>query len=108
MSDKVNKLCRMAREARHDLLVVTDSDVRVEPGFLRAVAAPFNDASVGGVTCLYKGLTDGSLAADLEATGNSTDFAARRFSRVAFCASELHARRRDGDNQGTFDGDWRF
>ncbi|MGA8034481.1 MAG: bacteriohopanetetrol glucosamine biosynthesis glycosyltransferase HpnI [Candidatus Acidiferrales bacterium] len=76
VSDKVNKLCRMAREARHDLLVVTDSDVRVEPGFLRAVAAPFNDASVGGVTCLYKGLTDGSLAADLEATGNSTDFAA--------------------------------
>ena len=76
VSDKVNKLCRMAREAKNDLLVVTDSDVRVEPGFLRAVAAPFNDPAVGGVTCLYKGLTDGSLAADLEATGNSTDFAA--------------------------------
>jgi ceramide glucosyltransferase len=74
-SDKVNKLCRMAREAKHDLLVVTDSDVRVEPGFLRAVAAPFNDARIGGVTCLYRGLTDGSLAANLEATGNSTDFA---------------------------------
>jgi ceramide glucosyltransferase len=76
VSDKVNKLCRMAREAKNDLLVVTDSDVRVEPGFLRAVAAPFNDGSVGGATCLYKGLTDDSLAADLEATGNSTDFAA--------------------------------
>jgi ceramide glucosyltransferase len=75
VSDKVNKLCRMAREAKHDLLVVTDSDVRVEPGFLRAVAAPFNDSSIGGVTCLYRGFTDGSLAANLEAAGNSTDFA---------------------------------
>ena len=36
----------------------------------------FSDAKVGGVTCLYRGLTDGSLAADLEAIGNSTDFAA--------------------------------
>ena len=76
VSDKVNKLNRMAREAKHDLLVVTDSDVRVEPGFLRAVAAPFNDPNIGGVTCLYRGLTDGSLAPNLEALGNSTDFAA--------------------------------
>jgi ceramide glucosyltransferase len=74
-SDKVNKLCRMVREARHDIVIVSDSDVRVEPGFLRAVAAPFSDPKVGGVTCLYRGLTDGSFAADLEALGNSTDFA---------------------------------
>jgi ceramide glucosyltransferase len=75
-SDKMNKLCRMAREAKHQILVVSDSDVRVEPGFLRAVVAPFRDPQVGGVTCLYRGLTDGSRAADLEAIGNSTDFAA--------------------------------
>ena len=75
-SDKVNKLCRMAREARHEIVIVTDSDVRVEPGFLRAIAAAFRDPEVGGVTCLYRGLTDGSFAASLEAMGNSTDFAA--------------------------------
>ncbi len=74
-SDKVNKLCRMAREARNDLVIVSDSDVRVEPGFLRAVAAPFADSKLGGVTCLYRGLTDGCFAADLEALGNTTDFA---------------------------------
>jgi ceramide glucosyltransferase len=75
-SDKVNKLCRMVREAAHEIILVSDSDVRVEPGFLRAVAAPFRDSKVGGVTCLYRGITDGSFAADLEALGNSTDFSA--------------------------------
>jgi len=76
VSDKVNKLCRMAREARHDILAVSDSDVRVTPEYLRAIAAPFRDPAVGAVTCLYRGLTDGSLAANLEAIGNSTDFTA--------------------------------
>jgi ceramide glucosyltransferase len=76
VSDKVNKLCRMAREARHEILAVSDSDVRVGPGYLRAIAAPFRDPAVGAVTCLYRGLTDGSLAANLEAIGNSTDFTA--------------------------------
>ena len=74
-SDKVNKLCRMAREAQHDVLLISDSDVRVAPGFLRTIAASFADPQVGGVTCLYRGLTDGSFAADLEALGNSADFA---------------------------------
>ena len=76
VSDKVNKLCRMAGEARHDLLVVCDSDVRVEPGFLRSIAALLVDSDCGGATCLYRGLTDDSFAADLLALGNSTDFAA--------------------------------
>jgi ceramide glucosyltransferase len=75
VSDKVNKLCRMTRESRHDLVLVSDSDVRVDPGFLREVARPFSDPGVGGVTCLYRGLTDGAFAADLEALGNSADFA---------------------------------
>ena len=74
-SDKVNKLCRMVREARYEIILVSDSDVRVEPGFLGAVAAPFADPTVGGVTCLYRGLTNGSFAATVEALGNSADFA---------------------------------
>lgn len=76
VSDKVNKLCRMVRAAAHEIVLVSDSDVRVGPGYLRAIAAPFHDPKVGAVTCLYRGLTDGSLAANLEAIGNSTDFAA--------------------------------
>jgi ceramide glucosyltransferase len=96
VSDKVNKLCRMAKEARYDVLVVCDSDVRVDPNFLRSVAAPFADPAVGGVTCLYRGATDGSFAAALEALGNSTDFAAgvlvaRLFSGIDFMLGAVMA-----------------
>lgn len=95
-SDKVNKLCRMVREARHDTVIVSDSDVRVGPGFLRAVALPFSDPKVGGVTCLYRGLTDGGFAADLEALGNSADFApgvlvARLFGGLDFMLGAVMA-----------------
>lgn len=75
VSDKVNKLCRLVREARHETVLICDSDVRVKRDFLSRVIPHFSAAEVGGVTCLYKGMTDGSLASDLEALGNSTDFA---------------------------------
>jgi ceramide glucosyltransferase len=88
VSDKMNKLCRLSREARHDIVIVSDSDVRVDPGYLHAVAAPFQDPQVGAVTCLYRGVTDGSIAADLEAVGNSTDFAAGVL--VAWLFSDLN------------------
>jgi ceramide glucosyltransferase len=74
--DKVNKLARMSQEARHDLLVVSDSDIRVGPEYLKAIAAPFIDPQTGVVTCLYRGLTGHALGSQLEALGNSTDFAA--------------------------------
>src|SRR5580658_324943 len=94
--DKVNKLCRMVRQARHEIVIVTDSDVRVEQGFLRAVVPPFADPRVGGVTCLYRGLTDGGFAADLEALGNSADFApgvlvARLFGGLNFMLGAVMA-----------------
>jgi ceramide glucosyltransferase len=73
-SSKVNKLCRLAREARHDLLVISDSDIRVTPEYLKAVVDPFRDPRVGAVTCLYTGTSDGHLTDDLEALGIATDF----------------------------------
>jgi ceramide glucosyltransferase len=96
INDKVNKLCRMAREAKHDLILVSDSDVRVEQGFLKKIAAAFRDPQVGGVTCLYRGQTDGSLASSLEALGNSTDFApsvlvARRLRGLNFMLGAVMA-----------------
>jgi ceramide glucosyltransferase len=55
-SAKVSNLINMMRAARHDWLVLADSDVRVPPGYLAAVAAPLADPTVGIVTCPYRGV----------------------------------------------------
>lgn len=55
-SAKVSNLINMMRAARHDWLVLADSDVRAPPGYLAAVAAPLADPAVGIVTCPYRGV----------------------------------------------------
>lgn len=74
-SDKVNNLCQLAQNAEYDLLVMSDSDVRVEPDYLRQVVAPFADPEVGVVTALYKSLSAGTLASHLDALGMYMDSA---------------------------------
>jgi ceramide glucosyltransferase len=75
-NDKVNKLCRLDREARYDLLVITDGDIRVEPDYLRRVAAAFEDPHVGAATCLYRGRTQPNLWSELEDLNLTTEFLA--------------------------------
>ncbi len=71
---KVSNLAQMAAEARYDYLIVNDSDIRVAPDYLRRVIAPLQQARVGMVTCLYRGVAGASLGSRLEALGISTDF----------------------------------
>jgi ceramide glucosyltransferase len=72
-NNKINSFCRLVKEAKYDLLVMTDSDVRVERDYLREVAAPFADPAVGGVTSFYRCTSGGTLAADLDMLGMCTD-----------------------------------
>lgn len=63
---KVSSLQQMAAHARHAILVLSDSDTRVAPDYLRRLAAPFADPAVGLVTALYRGVAPAGLAAHLE------------------------------------------
>lgn len=62
---------RMIPEAANEILVITDSDVRVESDFLKRVHAPLSSA--GLVTCLYRGLPLGGFWSHLEALGMSVE-----------------------------------
>ena len=53
-NNKVRILHQLAKHAGGEIIVVTDADTRVDPGFLSAITAPFADDSVGAVTCLYR------------------------------------------------------
>jgi ceramide glucosyltransferase len=71
---KVNNLARLTHEARNDVLVLTDGDVRVGQHFLRNVVAPLANAKIGAVTSFYRGIVEPNLLAELEAVGASSDF----------------------------------
>ena len=73
---KVSNLAQMLPHARSPYLLINDSDIRVEPEYLRRVMRHFADPQVGMVTCLYRGIGGGSLGSTLEALGINTDFAA--------------------------------
>jgi ceramide glucosyltransferase len=102
---KVGNLAQMRMEARYEYLLVNDSDIRVEPDYLRRVASPLADPKVGLVTCLYRGIASPTLGSRLESLGISTDFCAGvltarnlekgiRFglgSTLAFRAADLQA-----------------
>lgn len=70
---KSSSLERMASAASTDIFIISDSDVRVTPNYIREVVAPFARESVGAVTCLYRGVADQGFWAQLEAAGMSIE-----------------------------------
>lgn len=71
---KAGVLADLAEHARHPILLVNDSDISVEPDYLRKTAAPLEDPAAGLVTCLYRATGD-SWPARCEAIGIATEFA---------------------------------
>ena len=77
---KVSNLINMYPAARHDMLVLSDSDIAVSPDWLTRVIAHLEEPGVGLVTCLYTGEIDNALPrrqrfwARLSAMGMSYDF----------------------------------
>ena len=75
MNPKMNKLERMVEEASHEVLVISDADIRVERDYLRTVVLPLKEERVGMATCLYRGVHAGTWRSILEALGMSGEFA---------------------------------
>jgi len=106
INDKVISMEKMEAEAAHEILVISDSDVRATPGYLRAVARAFADENVGAMTCPYRGIAvsnNGSgpgLWARLEAVGMSVEMtagvlAARMMEGMQFVLGPTMAFRRE-------------
>ena len=73
-NDKVAKLERMVSEARHEVVVISDSDVRVRPDYLRQVTAPLSRPGVGAVTCFYVPTEETKFTDRLQNIGMMSDF----------------------------------
>jgi ceramide glucosyltransferase len=71
---KAWSLALMMRQARHDLLVMSDSDIRVTPGMLLVLDAEFSDPRLGVATCPYRAVAGSSFWSQLEAIGMNTEF----------------------------------
>lgn len=89
LNPKINKLQHMVEEASHDVLVISDADIRVPSNYLRSVVQPLASERVGMVTCLYRAAALPFFSSTIEALGISADFAgqvllARALSGVHF------------------------
>jgi ceramide glucosyltransferase len=106
---KVGNLAQMLQAARHSVIVVNDSDIRVPPDYLQRVTTPLLRPEVGLVTCLYRGVANATLGSRLESLGISTDFAAgvlvaRKMEGMKFgLGSTLAFRRQDLEAIGGFE-----
>lgn len=105
---KVSNLAQMLPHARHEFIIVNDSDIRLPPDYLQRVLAPLSDPHIGLVTCPYRGIANPTLGSRLESLGISTDFipgvlVARQIEGVKFgLGSTLAFRRRDLEAIGGF------
>src|SRR6185312_13369680 len=106
---KVYSLDRMLATARYDLLVMADSDIRVTPEMLLAIAAEFQDPRLGLATCPYRAIPGRSFWNTLEAIGLNTEFiggvlVARMLDGMKFALGPtIAARRATLEGIGGFD-----
>ena len=72
---KISNLHNMYRAAKHEVIVIADSDIRVGSDYLRRIVEPLSDPKVGVVTCLYRAVSSGGLPTLIESLFINTDFA---------------------------------
>jgi len=106
---KVYSLDHMLRAARYDLIVMSDSDIRVTPDMLCVIGAEFQDPKLGLATCPYRAIPGRSFWNTLEAIGLNTEFiggvlVARMLDGMKFALGPtIAARRATLEGIGGFD-----
>ncbi len=107
INPKINNLANGVIKAKYDILVLSDSDIRVEKDYLKTIIQPFSDVLVGVVTCLYKSKTEDCLAS-FEALDIASQFypkvlTARALEGIDFAfGSTIAIRRETLDKIGGF------
>jgi ceramide glucosyltransferase len=71
---KMANVTNTAKHARHEMLVLIDSDILVGPNYLASVVAELQRPGVGAVTCLFHGIGDGNLWSRLAAMSVNVHF----------------------------------
>jgi ceramide glucosyltransferase len=105
---KVSTLAQLEPLVKHDLILVSDADVRVPPDFLVNAAAPFRDPAVGLVNPFYRLANPASTAMRWEEIAVNADFwtsvlQARAFGPMRFAlGAVMIARRRRLEGIGGF------
>ena len=96
---KIGNLLGIVDRARYDVIAIADSDIRVGPRYLHAVASCFRDSGTGAATCIYGGIAGNSLASRLGAMQINDHFApsvtvARLVEPLTYCFGATMAFRR--------------
>lgn len=73
-NDKTAKLSRLTSEAAYEYVVISDSDVRVRPDYIRQVIAPLRDPKVGATTCIYVPAEISTMTDRIQTVGMMSDF----------------------------------
>ena len=71
---KISNLINMLPAARHDVIVMADSDMEVGPDYLARIVAELQQPGVGAVTCLYHGVPLSGRWSSHAALGINTHF----------------------------------
>ena len=97
---KISNLHNMYRHAKHGVVILADSDIRVGPNYLARVVEPLQDRQAGLVTCIYRAINTGGLPTLVESLFVNTDFAAlvmlaRKVEKSSYAFGATIAMRRE-------------
>ncbi|MEK8092589.1 bacteriohopanetetrol glucosamine biosynthesis glycosyltransferase HpnI [Methylocystis sp. IM3] len=96
---KISNLVNIVDQARHEILIVSDSDIEVDIDYLSRVTSHLHESKIGCVSCLYHGVASGGVWSDFEALAINSHFLPDMIFAVTFdlakpcCGSTIAIRR---------------